>query len=115
MFACDPKHALDTSVSAGKLPMHPAPPQAGSPVTQQVPPVGLVQSVVIGGVTHASPPIATLLNWNAQPHPPWLTDHVALSPQQLRVGQPMRVSLARGTADVVPASVQQRLPERGED
>jgi exodeoxyribonuclease VII large subunit len=39
---------------------------------------------------------------------------VAVSPQQLRVGQPLRVSLARGTADVVPASVQERLPERGE-
>jgi exodeoxyribonuclease VII large subunit len=41
--------------------------------------------------------------------------HVALSPQQLRVGQPLRVSLARGSADVVPASVQERLQERGED
>jgi exodeoxyribonuclease VII large subunit len=41
--------------------------------------------------------------------------HVALSPQQLRVGQPLRVTLARGTADVVPASVQERLTERGKD
>jgi exodeoxyribonuclease VII large subunit len=41
--------------------------------------------------------------------------HVVVSPSQMRVGQPLRVSLARGTADVVPRSVQERLPERGED
>jgi hypothetical protein len=34
------------------------------------------------------------------------------TPSQLRVGQRLRVSLARGAADVVPGSVQERLPER---
>jgi len=37
---------------------------------------------------------------------------VVVSPSQLRVGQPLRISLARGAADVVPAAVQERLPER---
>jgi exodeoxyribonuclease VII large subunit len=37
---------------------------------------------------------------------------VVLAPSQLRVGQRLRVSLARGAADVVPASVQERLTER---
>lgn len=37
---------------------------------------------------------------------------VVLSPAQLRVGQPLRVTLARGAADVVPQSVQERLAER---
>ncbi|HEX6722465.1 MAG TPA: exodeoxyribonuclease VII large subunit [Burkholderiaceae bacterium] len=37
---------------------------------------------------------------------------VVVAPSQLRVGQRLRVSLARGAADVVPASVQERLPER---
>jgi exodeoxyribonuclease VII large subunit len=36
---------------------------------------------------------------------------VVLAPSQLRVGQRLRVSLARGAADLVPASVQERLPE----
>jgi len=40
---------------------------------------------------------------------------VVVSPSQLRVGQPLRVSLARGAADVVPATVQERLPERDDD
>jgi len=37
---------------------------------------------------------------------------VVTTPSQLRVGQRLRVSLARGAADVVPGSVQERLPER---
>jgi exodeoxyribonuclease VII large subunit len=41
--------------------------------------------------------------------------HVVVSPSQLRTGQRLRVSLSRGAADVVPASVQERLPEREED
>jgi exodeoxyribonuclease VII large subunit len=36
---------------------------------------------------------------------------VVVAPSQLRVGQRLRVSLARGAADVVPGSVQERLPE----
>jgi exodeoxyribonuclease VII large subunit len=40
------------------------------------------------------------------------TGHVVTSPQQLRVGQRLRVSLARGAADVVPAAVQERLAEK---
>ncbi len=40
------------------------------------------------------------------------TAKVVITPSQLRVGQRLRVSLARGAADVVPGSVQERLPER---
>jgi exonuclease VII large subunit len=40
------------------------------------------------------------------------TAKVVVTPSQLRVGQRLRVSLARGAADVVPGSVQERLPER---
>ena len=36
---------------------------------------------------------------------------VVVAPSQLRVGQRLRVSQARGAADVVPGSVQERLPE----
>jgi exodeoxyribonuclease VII large subunit len=38
--------------------------------------------------------------------------HVVVSPSQIRVGQRLRVSLARGAADLVPGAVQERLPER---
>jgi exodeoxyribonuclease VII large subunit len=37
---------------------------------------------------------------------------VVVAPSQLRVGQRLRVSLARGAADLVPGAVQERLPER---
>ena len=37
-----------------------------------------------------------------------------IAPSQLRTGQRLRVSLARGGADIVPASVQERLSERDE-
>jgi len=37
---------------------------------------------------------------------------VVTAPAQLRVGQRLRVSLARGAADIVPGAVQERLPDR---
>jgi exodeoxyribonuclease VII large subunit len=37
---------------------------------------------------------------------------VVTAPSQLRVGQRLRVSLARGGADIVPGAVQERLLDR---